>query len=1135
MSWDGLEGKIVSLREMSRVVATLTSFGSPAERKRVRKSDFVVKANAGAVTIATDWYDLDNKTGVVVQRASDNADNETAWEDYSNFTWSGTIVDNGTTTPVADEALTFTDEDDEWDSEGPEGQSSGAWGGDFVIETEDIGDLAVTAQNIANATITATQIANATITATQIANATITATQIANATITGTQIANATITGTHIQNASITGADIGSATITATNIANATITATQIANATITGTQIASATIAGSNIASGTITATNIQDATITGGKIASATITSGNIASGTITGGNIASGTITAGNLADLTITAGKIANLTITAAQIANLTITGGPAGKIATSTITEDNIVANTITANSIASGAITTDELAANAVTAAKILAGTITADRLAANIITSQYLYLGAYGGIPYNVGEALLLAHFDGARPYETDYTGNLNGHRGQAPNTNTGGVIFRPGKFGKGVQIAETATNLITNPSLETNTTNWSANGVGTTIAQSSASSYIGANCLQVNIADAASAGVNIHNGTYLAATAGAAYTFSIYGYVVGEASYLATITIHWLNSSDTEIGTSTKSITLASSWSRFYLSATAPANTAKCWIQITRGVTGTHTLRYDAAQFEAGAYPTPYLDGALGNGHSWNGTSHASTSTRTVANLQYRTDGNLNALAGTVLAWIHCDATNVGSNQYVFRAKGTTAGNIILRISASGALEGYWGTGSLSGGAVGVGTHLLALTYDGTTLTLYLDGAALASGSASGFSGMPSTFYVGNSSFDTEMLNGVLDELCVLPNALTSTEIRAIYDSNAPVIAEGNNAEWRVTSSAAEVWGNANGIFARNVNGVASFALLNADGINSNTWGGASETLNSGDALLGSNASGKANLFWDASTGQLNFRGGTTTNLYIDTSGKMTYVADAGSHAKWVTATGQTLGELWAGASGGFGSMVMVGRGKDATDTHGVAKWIAYKHDNSQTSALEIASYGSVTFTGRDGQKGQVLTGYARDFAGGVTVQNTNVETTIYSATVKGNAMGATGILTCELGGDLQNSSGGTIVLTFRVKFGGTTVATLKVSVANFAGTGGYFIRARVGNNGNTNAQRNFAMLIASKNGSWDGTSADYAGAAINTTSDQTLSITAQWASANANAGVFSKGGLVEIQRAD
>jgi len=52
--------------------------------------------------------------------------------------------------------------------------------------------------------------------------------------------------------------------------------------------------------------------------------------------------------------------------------------------------------------------------------------------------------------------------------------------------------------------------------------------------------------------------------------------------------------------------------------------------------------------------------------------------------------------------------------------------------------------------------------------------------------------------------------------------------------------------------------------------------------------------ENVKAGDMLVGDNSASKANIYWDESEGQLKFRGGTTTELYIDTDGSL--VAGAG-----------------------------------------------------------------------------------------------------------------------------------------------------------------------------------------------------------------------------------------------
>jgi hypothetical protein len=49
-------------------------------------------------------------------------------------------------------------------------------------------------------------------------------------------------------------------------------------------------------------------------------------------------------------------------------------------------------------------------------------------------------------------------------------------------------------------------------------------------------------------------------------------------------------------------------------------------------------------------------------------------------------------------------------------------------------------------------------------------------------------------------------------------------------------------------------------------------------------------SESMGAGDLLLGDNSANRANIWWDASAGQLKFRGGTTEGIVLDTDGTIT-----------------------------------------------------------------------------------------------------------------------------------------------------------------------------------------------------------------------------------------------------
>ena len=54
--------------------------------------------------------------------------------------------------------------------------------------------------------------------------------------------------------------------------------------------------------------------------------------------------------------------------------------------------------------------------------------------------------------------------------------------------------------------------------------------------------------------------------------------------------------------------------------------------------------------------------------------------------------------------------------------------------------------------------------------------------------------------------------------------------------------------------------------------------------------------EAMAAGDFLIGDNSAAKANMFWDKSDGELEFRGGQTMQVKIGTSGAVTFGAGVG-----------------------------------------------------------------------------------------------------------------------------------------------------------------------------------------------------------------------------------------------
>lgn len=121
-------------------------------------------------------------------------------------------------------------------------------------------------------------------------------------------------------------------------------------------------------------------------------------------------------------------------------------------------------------------------------------------------------------------------------------------------------------------------------------------------------------------------------------------------------------------------------------------------------------------------------------------------------------------------------------------------------------------------------------------------------------------------------------------------------------------------------------------------------------------------SESMGSGDLLIGDNSASKANILWDKSAGQLLFRGGTTTRLYIDTDGSLVFGtaacklnsdglrldigASAYNHVRWmsgstvISAIGSRndgfndLWQLWAGDPTGSGTLMLQARATSYID---------------------------------------------------------------------------------------------------------------------------------------------------------------------------------------------------------
>jgi hypothetical protein len=126
--------------------------------------------------------------------------------------------------------------------------------------------------------------------------------------------------------------------------------------------------------------------------------------------------------------------------------------------------------------------------------------------------------------------------------------------------------------------------------------------------------------------------------------------------------------------------------------------------------------------------------------------------------------------------------------------------------------------------------------------------------------------------------------------------------------------------------------------------------------------------EQFGAGDMLIGDNSEGTANVFYDASEGRLNFRGGTTVQAYVDTDGKITagsgnVVIDAGG----ITfANGDANQYLVFKDSSGNPTMFIYGASDDALTLNntgtGKAIRLYVKHTDGNNHYIQIDENPSV-----------------------------------------------------------------------------------------------------------------------------------------------------------------------------
>ena len=507
--------------------------------------------------------------------------------------------------------------------------------------------------------------------------------------------------------------------------------------------------------------------------------------------------------------------------------------------------------------------------------------------------------------------DAELICHFDGPGPYETDYTGTPQGHKGQVA-TETGGVIYRPGKFGKAVQVAEATTNLYRNPSGETNETDWALTNGALTRTLSRA--YVGGYSFKC-VASSTSSMIFYDHPFYPVSSPAQGATYTVSAYVYADTTTAGkTLTVTCRETGGTG-GTqqTTANFVLTNGWQRVYATHTIlETDSTNADANFTLASTEANDVLYfDALQFEQKAYATPYCDGSLGDGHSWSATAHASTSSRTVASLAYAMPKDIQP-AGTAMMWIYFDVPSQGSNRFFldFRDASNTLAPVLYE--ANGTVFWYFQSGNRITTPVNTWNewHHIAVAwdFDANSHAVYIDGVESGSSNFADtqFSWSPQltvgSRYLASSSSN----NGLIDDLVILSRAVSADEIRAIYESDAPVFAESATAFFK-SYGPTPVEINEEGLF---VTGPTTGAILGVYGGDSTkSWGG--QTLAEGDILIGRSTN---YVLWDDSAATLNVAGEVEITGTSTISGELAVLE--GSDVRFFLTSDYMLAGTMAGA---------------------------------------------------------------------------------------------------------------------------------------------------------------------------------------------------------------------------
>lgn len=353
-----------------------------------------------------------------------------------------------------------------------------------------------------------------------------------------------------------------------------------------------------------------------------------------------------------------------------------------------------------------------------------------------------------------------------------------------------------------RGLVIEPAITNNVLNPSIETNTTGYTAYS-GASISRSGDAAMFGEYSLAV------ATGTSVYGGVdYLVAgilSASTAYVASFF--VKGLAAHAIYFEVRNHDNSGT---LATINTVATGGWQRVslpFITAAGQTNLRLRWIK-TNDATD-YTFYLDGIQVEYGTLLTSYTDGDRGTGYGWNGTPHESRSYRLVTAVNL--DAHAGMLSGratwSIATWVqvpYAAPAPWATVPVVWDVYGTTNERVFVafdpatnawRVSINGNYRIYSAVQSF---AAGDWIHLV-LTCDFTadSYSLYVNGALAGNTTTALTAPTLTTWRLGSAYNNTGQGGYTIGEYATFGRVLTADEIAAMYATSKPLVDAGSTSK--------------------------------------------------------------------------------------------------------------------------------------------------------------------------------------------------------------------------------------------------------------------------------------------------------------------------------------------------